>query len=206
MIQQINLYQDCLKSGQSRSGFSTYVNGIIAVLVLGVLLSLYTFWQLHSTEQQLSVVKKNLDAEQTHLKQLIAGLPSQEADPLLAQQLKQLQTSTTELKQTLQLLHNNADWPEGFSKYLQALANQANPEVWLTSIYVDEQKHLLTLKGSTLKAEKIAVFLQQLQKEPIFKGLAFAKLLILQSETNPKQLDFNISTSIEAQPAQDHDQ
>ncbi len=205
MMQQINLYQDCFRLDNQAPGLNRYSVGLLVTVVAGVAFSLYLFWQVHSAAQQLNLVKQQQAAEQQRIDHLIAKLPKPEPDPLLAEKIKQLQTSTTQLRQTLQLLNNkNSAWPEGFAKYFQALANQAVTDVWLTSIYIDEQKRILNLKGSTFKPDKIAYFLQQLQKEPLLAGISFAEMTMLKSEKNPEQLDFTASTHIEPEANPNH--
>jgi len=205
MIQQVNLYQDCVKPGVHTPLLNTYTGSLAAAALIGTAFSLYLFWTLHSAEQQLQLAKQNLSSEQTRVAQLLANQPKQALDPLLAQQVKQLQTATAELKLTLQLLaDNSASGAEGFSKYFQAFGNQAIPEVWLSSVYIDEQKHIIDLQGSTFQANKIAYFLQRLQNEPIFHGQSFAKLTLQKSATLTEQLDFSISTHIEPLPDHDH--
>lgn len=205
MIQQVNLYQDSLKPGQNPAGLNSYTGKLLVATLIGCLFSAYFLWELHSAKQQLAQIQLQLANVKDHTNQIIASHPKQELDPLLAEQAKQLQTSTGELKQALALLNNkNSAWPDGFSKYFEAFGNQAVSEVWLTSIYIDEQKQLINLEGSTFKADKIAYFLQQLQKEPIFEGQSFARMVMLESEKNPGQLDFNLSTNIEPIAKQDH--
>ncbi len=110
-----------------------------------------------------------------------------------------------ELTQALKLLSGkSADQSPGFSSYFLALSNQAIPGVWLSALYLDGQQQLINIEGSTFKPEKIPYFLQQLQKEPIFNGHTFAKLAMQKSEEIPNQIDFKLSTTLDAPDKKDH--
>jgi Tfp pilus assembly protein PilN len=95
---------------------------------------------------------------------------------------------------------------QGFSSYLQALANQADPEVWITAIHIDGQNRGLSIEGSTFKPEQIPLLLQQLQKESVFKGQNFAKLEMQQSTKIAGQMDFILSSSEQPLTVKDHAQ
>jgi hypothetical protein len=205
MIQQVNLYQDCVKPGKNTPELNLYTGSALAFVLFATVYSAYLSWDLYSSKNHLSDLKQTLAKEQAVVSDLITRLPKNELDPLLASQIKEFQSSTAQLRQTLQLLNDkDPNVPDGFSKYFQALSQQAIPEVWLTSIYINEQKHIFYLQGSANKANKVAYFLQQLQKESIFEGQAFAKLTMLKSVKNPDQFDFTVSTSIEPLPEKDH--
>jgi Tfp pilus assembly protein PilN len=205
MIQQVNLYQDSLRQGRNKSGNNLYWAGLPAIAVLFICLSAYLAWDTKNTETQIQQHLHDLSAEQARIKLIASKTPKQDIDTQLAAEVALWQNMLDELTQTIQLLSGNTpDQSPGFSNYFQALSNQSIPDVWLSALYLDGQQQIINIEGSTFKPEKIPYFLQKLQKEPIFNGHSFAKLTLQKSEKIPDQMDFNLSTTLEASDKKDN--
>lgn len=205
MIQQINLYQDSLRQGQNKSGINLYWSGLAAIALLLISFSVYLLININNTENQVQQNITLLAAEQESVKLIVAKIPKQEFDPQLASEVGLWQTRLDELAQTQQLLSGNSpDQSPGFSKQFQALSNQSISDVWLRTIYLERQQQIINLEGSTFKPDRIPYFLQQLQKEPVFNGHSFAKLIVQKSENVAKQMDFTLNTTMEALDKKDH--
>jgi hypothetical protein len=199
MIQQVNLYKDFLRQQQDESGINLYLLGLSIITLLFIGFSGYLMWDSKNTETQAQQLRQDLAAEQAKVNLISSQIPKQEVNPQLAAEVAQWQNMLDELTQTMkQLSGKSADQSPGFSSYFQALSNQSIPDVWLSALYLDGQQHLINIEGSTFKPEKIPYFLQQLQKEPIFNGHSFAKLAMQQSEKIPSQIDFKLSTTLDA--------
>jgi hypothetical protein len=198
MIQQVNLYQDSLRQGQAGTGMSHYSAGLIGIALLLMGISLYLLWSLGNLKTQMEQSHQSLNAEEARVAHLLSKLPKQENNASLADEIEQLQNRINELTQTLQLLTaKKSGATQGFSRHFQALADQSIPEVWLSKIHISGTQRIIDLEGSTFKPGQIPYFLQQLQKEPVFHGQTFAKLLMLKSEKIPGQIDFKLNTTLE---------
>ncbi|MDO9047481.1 MAG: PilN domain-containing protein [Methylobacter sp.] len=207
MIQQVNLYQDILNQGRKKSGINLYWVGLSVIALLLVGFSVYLTWNTKNTETHVQQLRQNLEVEHARVNLISSNIPKQEIDTQLAAEVAQWQNMLDELTQTMQLLSDKStDQSPGFSSYFQALSNQSIPDVWLSALYLDEQQQVINIEGSTFKPEKIPYFLQQLQKEPIFNGYSFAKLIMQQSKTMPNQMDFKLSTTLDAPDKKDHAQ
>jgi hypothetical protein len=207
MIQQVNLYQDILNQGRKKSGINLYWLSLSAIVLLFSGFSGYLVWDLTSAETQIQQFRLNLESEKTKVNLISSKIPKQDIDEQLVAEVGQWQSMVDELTQTMQLLSGKiTDQAPGFSNYFQALSNQSIPDVWLSALYLNGPKQIINLEGSTFKPEKIPYFLQQLQKEPIFKGHTFARLIMRQSEDIPNQMDFKLSTILEASDKKDHAQ
>jgi cell division protein FtsB len=205
VIQQVNLYQDILRKGHHKSVINPYWVGVLTIALLFVGFSAYLSWNLKNTETQLQQLRQNLAAEQARVALSSSKIPKQELDTQLAAEVAQWQTMLDELTQTMQLLSGQiTDRSSGFSNYFQALSDQSIPEVWLSALYLDGRQQIINIAGSTFKPEKIPYFLQQLKKEPIFNGHTFAKLMMQQSEEITDQMDFKLSTTLDAPDKKDH--
>lgn len=205
MIQQVNLYRDILRQGQNKSAVNPYWAGLSVIALLFIGLSGYLIWHGKNTETQVQQLRQSLQAEQERVQLISVKIPKQEINAQLAAEVAQWQNMLNELTQTMQLLSSKiSEQSLGFSSYFQALSNQSIPEVWLSALYFDGQQQIISIEGSTFKPEKIPYFLQQLQKESVFNGHSFAKLSMQQSEEISGQIDFKLSTTLEAPSKKDH--
>lgn len=207
MTQQVNLYSEILKQQQKQSGLKLYTTILSVVVLLCVAFSAYLLWQLSTIETELHQAHTQLNSEQARVNALLSKRPSQEPNTSVLGEIEQWQNSVNEASQTLQLLAGReAILSQGFSSYFQALANQSNPEVWLTAIHIDGQNRGMNIEGSSFKPEQIPQLLQQLQQEPIFKGQTFAKLVMQQSVKIAGQMDFTLSSSEQPLTVKNHAQ
>jgi len=198
MIQQINLYQDSIRQGQTGTPLGIYSAGILGIILLLSAISIYLLWDLGSLKTRLEQTRQRLTIEQTRVNELLSKFPRRDNSALQISEINRLQNRIGELSQTLQLLTDTKTGAtKGFSQYFQALANQSIPEIWLSRIYISRTQRIIDLEGSTFKFGRIPYFLQQLQKEPVFHGQTFAKLAMLKSEKIPEQIDFSLNTTVD---------
>jgi hypothetical protein len=207
VTQQVNLYSDILKQQQKQSGsqLTMAVFGLCSLLCAGF--SAYLLWNNNAIEAELQHAQLTFNQEQARVNALLSKRPSQELNISLLTDIEQWQNSISEASQMLQLLAGReSELSQGFSGYLLALANQSNPDIWLTAIHIDGQNKEMNIEGSTFKAEQIPLALQQLQQEAAFKGHTFAKLNMQQSAKIVGQMDFTLSSSEQPVTVKDHAQ
>jgi hypothetical protein len=196
MIQQINLYQDSGAS-DSRILCNPYVLTILTTVLVLIIVSGFSISKLHSNQAKQEQLQAQLQTEHLHLQQLQIQYPNQQIDAVLNQELQRTQGYYQNLSQTLEILADTqSDRSRGFSRYLSALASQSDSHVWLTAIRFNSETDSITLKGGTFTPEQIPLLLQRLQNTSVFKGRHFAKLLILQSDETPEQVNFSVSSSL----------
>lgn len=195
-MQHINLYSDILKERQKRSVVNMYLAVVVTVVLLCVGFSAYLLWAISTAETELQNAQRIFKNEQAQAGLLASKSISPALNTLLLSEIKHWQNSVDEATQTLQLLADKQPISlQKFSSYLQALAQQSDPDVWITAIYITGKKRALSIQGSTFKPEKIPRVLQQLQQDATFKGQFFDKLVIQPFSENPEQMDFTISSS-----------
>jgi Tfp pilus assembly protein PilN len=61
----------------------------------------------------------------------------------------------------------------GFSKYLQSLAQQIVPGVWLSKISIENGGGTIVLTGYTFSTKAIATFIKKINSDSAFKGKKF---------------------------------
>jgi len=208
MIQQVNLYKDSLKQGQSNvSSINNYIYGLVTIIILLIAYSIFLFSELNTTKNNLQLAKQQLTEAESKIQLLSIQYPKQQLNKLLPEEITHSKNKLNNLTQVInQLTDNTSDSTQGFSRYFIALARQSIPQVWITTISVNGDQHTIDIQGSTYQAENTAVFLQKLQNERIFKGRSFAKLIITQSDKKDNQLDFIINTSDESLAKKDHNE
>ncbi|WP_262967005.1 PilN domain-containing protein [Methylobacter psychrophilus] len=206
-MQQVNLYREILKQQQTQSGISLTTVSLAALALLCLSFSVYLLWDISTTKTELHQAQLTLNQQQAQVNEILSKRSSQKPNTLLIAEIEQWQNSINEAEQTLELLAGKeAILTQGFSVYLQALANQFDPDVWLTAIHIDGQNRGLRLEGSTFKPQQIPQMLQRLQSEPAFKGQTFAKLAMQQSVKIAGQMDYTLSSSEQSLTLKDHAQ
>lgn len=196
MIQQINLYQDSLKQGQTKPGVNNMLVGLIIIFVLIVSYSIYLFLDLNDTKKSLVLAKQQLTEAETQVRLIQVKYPRQQINQLLTQEISRSLNMLTSLSRVIQVLTDkNSDQTQGFSRYFTALARQSIADIWLRGIVINGQTHSLIIQGSTYNPEKIAVFLQKLHHESVFRGRIFARLIMAEEENTENQINFTVSTT-----------
>ncbi len=206
-MQQINLYSEILKQQQKQSGIKLTTVFFAAAGLISLSFSGYLLVNVSTIEAQLHQAQTTLNQEQDRVNVMLAKRPSQTPNASVLAEIEQWQNSVNDAAQTLQMLvGREAILSQGFSIYLEALANQSNRDIWLSAIHIDRENSGLSIEGSTFKPEQIPQALQQLQQESVFKGQTFAKLSMKQSAKIAGQMDFTLSSSEQPLSVKDHAQ
>lgn len=196
MIQQINLYQDKLTTGL-QSNLNHYLLALIASIMLLLASSGFSWYEISKQQSQRQLLQDQLQQATTELLTLQSQRPTPQNDALLDQKIQQSQSAYQSLSHIMELLADTQlVQSQGFSRYLTALAEQADSTVWLSRININAISHDISLYGSSFQAQPIPLLLQRLQSTPAFKGINFARLSIQQSEKAPEQIDFSVSSSL----------
>jgi len=207
MIQQVNLYQNCLKQDQSTSAINQYIYTLIAIVILLTGFSIYLFIEQQDIENTLKSHKQQLTEAETKVQLLHVKYPKQQINKLLSQEISNSQNMLSNLNRVISLLSDkSSDQTQGFSRYFIALARQNINDVWLTKISINSQSQQIHIQGSTYKPKKIPTMLEKLHNEIIFKGKTFAKLTMEQEKDSDNKVNFSVSTSTEADETADHNE
>jgi hypothetical protein len=192
MIQQINLYQsDASDDSPLASPYVLGLAGLVVVMVLSsVGLAISTYWkqsELDDLHRQLELIKSGVLQEQA----LHANIPDSSLETQLAETQQQYQS----LAKTLATLADSqSDADVGFSKYLLALAQQSDGQVWTSRLQVDAQNDYIRLEGSAARPDQIALLLGRIQNTSAFKGRHFSRLSVEQSDDAGVQLNFSVES------------
>jgi len=211
VIQQINLYADILKQQQKNAVIKCYLSTASAVLLVWMAFSAYLLWDISKAEKELQSAQLTLKTEQAKANILSTASPALAPEPALntalLTEIKQLQDSINESIQIMALLTDSQSLliPK-FSNYFQELADQFDPDVWITAIHIAGKNRNVSLEGSTFKPEKVPQILDQLLQAPTFKGQSFDKFVMQASPNKSEQIDFTLRSSTQPLAVKAHAQ
>lgn len=177
MSQQINLFNESLL--EKRSWYSATSLGLLTLIgsLCLVLLWVTLQWRLQQVNKKEASSAQQLIKVQTELANLKTGLVMPSHDPRLAQELKEIQDEIKQRRKAVDMLGSNQlGNTDGFSEYMSAFARQIPDRVWLTGFDFDTYGDRLSIHGRTLQADLVPQFVNQLKREKVMKGKAFAAL------------------------------
>lgn len=79
--------------------------------------------------------------------------------------------------------------------YLEGVARQVGPDLWLDRIAVDYRPSEIELRGHTLRAAALPKLVADLQQEPPFADRQFRQLSMERNSERPAWIDFRLLTS-----------
>ncbi|MCX7897166.1 MAG: PilN domain-containing protein [Rhodocyclaceae bacterium] len=75
------------------------------------------------------------------------------------------------------------------ARIMSALARQSDEKVWLTMIEFDPAREHLALHGRTLDPAHLSVYIEKLEREPVFQGRRFAAFELAAKKTNNEAIE-----------------
>lgn len=200
MEQQVNLFHPIFRTPKTVFSLRAILL-VLGVLLAGLgLVTMATQWKhgvLQNERQQLEA--RRAQATQ-RLQSLNDNLGPRQSDPLLAEQLADLQAVRQQKLESLQVLsQGNVDESSGFSSYLDALAQRRIKGLWLNNILIDDGGLSLTLAGRTHHQALVPAYLELLAQEQVYAGKQFAELR-LDRVADSEDFNFVLSTERGARP------
>ena len=193
MTQQVNLYSEILKQQQRKAIVTLYIAIVVFIVVMFIAFSAYLLWSVNTAETSFQNEQLILKNEQTYAEQLALQHANPAFNTQWVEDIKQWQNKINEAEKTVRLIDERMRLSEkNFSDYLQALANQSDRDVWITAIHITGENRSLSIQGSTFKPEKVPQLLQRLQKDPVFQGEFFNKLVMEPSLKKTEQINFTL--------------
>ena len=193
MTQQVNLYSEILKQQQRKAIVTLYIAIVVFIVVMFIAFSAYLLWSVNTAETSFQNEQLILKNEQTYAEQLALQHANPAFNTQWVEDIKQWQNKINEAEKTVRLIDERMRLSEkNFSDYLQALANQSDRDVWITALHITGENRFLSIQGSTFKPEKVPQLLQRLQKDPVFKGEFFNKLVMEPSLKKTEQINFTL--------------
>jgi hypothetical protein len=194
MSQQINLFEARFRRQKPHFSALTMALAVLAVSVLGLLVRELYAYQSRSLEATLAQTDQRVGQLREQSVRLMREFGEQGRSGALDDELARLEEQLRLRRSLLDGIQGGANGEvEGFSPYLAALARQTMPGVWLTGVEIGGGSGNLVLKGRVLESELVPVYIQRLNREPLFKGRPVRELrLAAKDEAGKRYIEFSL--------------
>jgi len=199
--QQVNLFQPIFRKERKLLSFRVLTQACAAVLVVLTLLYGWSVQQTQQMKTDLAQLKKRQTQFSTQLAEVsvrLAGMKTDTTPQLALASLEQELAARQKVIAALTRVKNS--YTQGISNYLESFSRQAPKGVWLTGFSVQAGGEGLVIRGRSLQAALVPVFLQQLSSESALSGTEFGLLQIQREKPDTRFVDFTVYTG--TQPPQ----
>lgn len=165
-----------------RQHFPSGIHAAIAVLVVLVATISYSSWlsgQADSAEQEVRLLNDSIDDIVFNLEERSEFLIDRNADPALLEEIVARERELADKRRVLNLLSGETlGNTGGFSEQLAALGRSHSAGLWLQRIELQDGGRRLALEGRAIAAELVPEFLDELEGEDAFNGVAFNQVAL----------------------------
>ena len=180
MPQQLNLYAPSLCQSQQPNALGKLLLLQGALVAVAAMVGAGLQWHTRQVQGDTLQLVAQTDARRGRLQQTATSSAEQQQ----RDQLQRLRDREAAVQRLQGLLDNgSAGRREGYVDYLEALARQAHPAVWITGLNLQGSDDAIEIKGRMTDPAALPDYLRSLQSEPRFKGRPFATLQIRRGGT-----------------------
>lgn len=194
MSQQINLFDPRFRPQTPHFSAPMMVVSALGLFVLTLAVGeLYAF-----QNRRLEATVAQTDQRAARLREQASALGREVGDQrrstALADELARIEEQVRVRRGLLEGIQGGAATRvEGFSPYLSALARQTVQGVWLTGVEIAGGSGDLVLKGRVTDGELVPVYIQRLNREPLFQGRPVRELhLAAKGEAGKRYVEFSL--------------
>ena len=183
MAQQINLYDPALLKQRDWFALSNVLlgAGLLAVLVFAA--GWLPRLDLPVLQAQAATQDSQLKAIREQVLALGKRVADRQADPRLEQDLAAARQLAEARREILGVLQQRlaADAPP-FAEYMRGFSRQTMPGLWLTGFAWDAAAESIEIRGRTIDPALLPEYIRRLNREPAFRGHAFAALNVVEGK------------------------
>jgi len=193
--QQVNLYQPIFR--KQKKVFSAVAMLQITGFFIVVLSGIYFYGGLKIKPFHDELDRSNVQFEKLtgQIEVISRNLSTQSGSRIIA---SELQRATDELERINMIRTALASGAignsQGFSGYLEALAESHVNGAWLTAINISEGGKQLTINGVSIDPELVPVYIKRLSEAPVFDNSNFNTVELKRSGTEPDRVLFVVAT------------
>ncbi|GMQ88791.1 MAG: hypothetical protein BMS9Abin09_0229 [Gammaproteobacteria bacterium] len=197
MHQQINLYHPVFRKQVKVFSATTLAQITGAVLTLLVIILIHARWTLAGMENSAIVLQQQLNSLQGQVDALEADYQTLDTQALDTE-IEQLRADINRRNYLLaqfdpQVIQHRS----GFARQFNVLAEQRIPGLWLEGVKVGDEGRI-ELRGTTLDAKLVPVYVQQLAKRTDLSASSFETLSMTRPDPDKPQLRFVLRNHREA--------
>jgi hypothetical protein len=186
MARQINLFDPALLRKRDWFALSNVVLAAAALVMCVVVAGVLAQRELPTLKAQTATNDTQLKAMREQVLVLGQRVADRKPDPRVESELaaaRLLAGMRGEILQTLrQRLEHDAD---PFADYLRGFARQSVTGLWLTAFTYDASSGSMEIHGRTVDPALLPEYIRRLNKEPAFRGRAFAALKLAEGKLEP---------------------
>jgi len=198
MMQQINLYQPSFRQVRQFVSIGVMVSSVVLFLLLFAGYYGYISWQLQQQTARVQLIETRVAEQQQRVAEMEKQFPVRTKSALLEKQLAAFEQTRAGKQQILNMLNSGVVGNnDGFSAYLEGMARRRIDNLWLSNIVINGGGERMRIEGSTLKADLLPKYIQQLSMESAFSGREFAIFSMSRSGKGNKQIDFSLNSGAE---------
>ncbi len=202
-LQQVNLYQDELKTKTLRYSSKLLLQISIVFILTFSFITGFSYYQLQQHEMTLAEYQLKQKTALSELQKLQQELALRKKDMNLARRLTERTAELANKQKVLNILSRDEFGnTKGFIEHVSGLARQRIEGLWLTKIRIANGGTDVALHGTTLKAELVPKYLQRLSSEKVFAGTEFESLSMVRQKKKKQWLDFSLQNKNSAEAAQ----
>ncbi len=202
-LQQVNLYQDELKTKTLRYSSKLLLQISIVFILTFSFITGFSYYQLQQHEMTLAEYQLKQKTALSELQKLQQELALRKKDMNLARRLTERTAELANKQKVLNILSRDEFGnTKGFIEHVSGLARQRIEGLWLTKIRIANGGTDVALHGITLKAELVPKYLQRLSSEKVFAGTEFESLSMVRQKKKKQWLDFSLKNKNSAEAAQ----
>lgn len=181
MSQQINLFNPQLLRQKKYFSVLAMAQALGLILLGSVLFYGYAMYQVQLLTQQSDEANKRYAAEQEKLARYNADFSPQQAQQLLDDEMKKLETQAAAQRELINTLKSGAIGnTSGYSEYMRAFARQTIGGLWLTGFNITGDAVQMSMSGGALNPELVPGYIKRLSQEKVMRGKEFAALQMQQ--------------------------
>lgn len=195
--QQINLYQDRFREKRIWFSAGQVAVGLVVLLLAGGLWSYLLSAELAGAEQRNREIRVQRDRLTADLATANVELAKLLEDDTLKREINGAARQINARRQVLNFVEaNRFGSGEGFSGYLVALSRLHVDDIWLNRVRLAQD--FVQIRGSSLRAETVPVYLDSFGDESVFVGNRFDLFRVSRPADNDWKVDFEIATREES--------
>ncbi len=186
MAQQINLFDPALLRKRDWFALSNVVLGAGLAAVLVAAAGFLARGGLPELQTQAKTGETQLKAMREQVLVLGQRVADRKADPRIEQELDVARHLAEARGVVLETLRQGlaADVPP-FADYLRGLARQSMTGLWITGFVWDATSDSMEIRGRTTDPALLPEYIRRLNREPAFRGHAFAALKVAEGKPEP---------------------
>ena len=184
MAQQINLYDSALLRKRDWFALSNVALGAGALALLVAMTGWLVRLDAPGMQARAATQDGQLKAMREQVQALGKRVADRHADPRLEQELATARQLATARGEVLDVLRQRlaADAPP-FAGFLRGFARQTMNGLWLTGFAWDAAADSIEIQGRTVDPALLPEYIRRLNREPAFRGHAFAALNVVEGKT-----------------------